>query len=64
VKSSLFSPIETILYFSLKDLLTFFIKASVLDITMKLDISVRLTPQVTTIIYHQLLKKKKGNTIK
>ena len=34
-----------------------------LDITMKLDISTKLTPQVSTIIYHNmkkvLLKKRK-----
>jgi len=37
-----------------------------LDITMQLEISVRLTPQVTTIICHHmkkvLLKKEKKNT--
>jgi len=41
----------------------FFIKALVLGIIMKLDISDRLTPQVITIICHHmnkiLLKKKK-----
>jgi len=30
----------------------FFIKAFMLGITMQLDISAWLTPQVTTIIYH------------
>jgi len=45
----------------------FFIKALMLSITMKLDISARLTSQETTIIYHHmknvLLKKKKRKEI-
>jgi len=46
----------------------FFIKDFILDITMQLDISTRLTPQVTTIICHHmkniLLKKEERNTKK
>jgi len=46
----------------------FFIKVLMLGITMQLDISARLTPQVTTIICHHmkkvLLKKEKERKYK
>ena len=35
----------------------FFFKVFVLDITMQLDISAKLTPQVTIIICHHMKKK-------
>jgi len=49
-------------------ILFFFIKVFMLGITMQLDISARLTPQVTTIICHHmkkiLLKKEKERKYK
>jgi len=49
-------------------LIVFYIKVFMLGITMQLDISARLTPQVTTIICHHmkkvLLKKEKERKYK
>jgi len=57
--------IKSILLLDIKIYNNIIIKTSMLGITMQLDISARLTPQVTTIICHYMKKNiVKKNTKK